>query len=953
MALPTPSPNGHIRIRGARTHNLANVNVDIPRNQLVVITGVSGSGKSSLAFDTLLAEGQRQYIDSLSTSARQFFDQMQRPDVDSIDGLQPAVAVDQRQGSNNARSTVGTITEVYDHLRVLYSRAGTLACPDCNTEIDQQSPAEVEAAIAAMPLETRVMILAPLIRGRKGKHSEVLESARKAGFARVRIDGVTYPIDEAPLLAARKTHDIAAVVDRVVIREGIDKRLAESVRLALKHGGGVVEIVYQLSTDRKVANRCDSPAKSDTWLEKVFSTQFACPRCGQSIAELEPRTFSFNSPYGACEVCSGLGSIEGFDPELVLPDWSRSLSAGAIAPWRNDSKSKATKHRKLLAGFDFNKPVEAWPNEQRQQLLTGNGGNYRGLLLELEIEWAGTKRDAQREYLGTFRGSVPCADCEGTRLGRAARTSRVGGKAIYESTALTIESARHFFASVAFDDDRQLIAAPLQREIDHRLAFLEQAGVGYLALDRRADTLSGGELQRVRLATAIGSGLVGVMYLLDEPSIGLHPRDNGRLIETLRDLQEQGNSVIVVEHEEAFMRAADHLIDCGPGAGPHGGQIVAQGSPTEVSQNGTSLTGKYLARTSGSLRSPEGIVPPPSGSLRPCRAPKKSKRLVLEGATLHNLQDVTFELPLGLFTCVTGVSGSGKSSLVIGTLAKQLSRQLHGAIAKAGPFRSLRGVSAIDRAVLVDQSPIGRTPRSSAATYSGIFDEVRKIFAGTKLARQRGYRVGRFSFNVKGGRCEECQGQGLKKIEMNFLPDLFVECPTCRGQRFDRETLKIRYREKSIADVLALPVGEAIAFFENFTNIERLLRALADVGLDYLPLGQPSTTLSGGEAQRIKLATELGRPAVGHTLYILDEPTTGLHPHNVEQLLAVLHQLVDAGHTVVVIEHQTAVMWSADWLIDLGPDGGADGGRVVATGTPEEVAQCDASHTGRWLRETH
>jgi excinuclease ABC subunit A len=929
MTTDAASLNGHIRIRGARTHNLANVDVDIPRNRLVVITGVSGSGKSSLAFDTLLAEGQRQYIDSLSVYTRQFFNQMERPDVDAIEGLQPAVAVDQSAGSHNARSTVGTVTEVYDHLRVLFSRAGSLACPECNTVIQQQSAEEIQQAIAAMPSESRVMIVAPLVRGRKGKHSDVLEAARKAGFARVRIDGATYPIDEIPELAARKTHDIAAVVDRIVIRDGIEKRLAESVRLALKHGDGVLEIVYQLRSNGE---------KSEGWRQRVFSTQFACPLCGASVAEVEPRTFSFNSPYGACPACGGLGVSEGFDPELVLPDLGRTLASGAIAPWRGESSSRAAKHRKLLAAFDWDNPLETWTEKRLQELLTGDGKRFRGLLLELEIEWAGAKRETLREHLGSFRGEVTCADCGGSRLARAARTSRVGGLAIDEVTSLTISACRQFFAQATFDDQQLPVATPLVREINHRLAFLEKAGVGYLALDRRADTLSGGELQRVRLATAIGSGLVGVMYLLDEPSIGLHPRDNGRLIETLRELQQQGNSVIVVEHEEAFMRAADFLIDCGPGAGRDGGRIVATGTPQQVAQHSDSLTGRYLSRvTHGDLRTP--------------RKPLKTKRLVLEGATLHNLKDATLELPLGLLTCVTGVSGSGKSSLVIETLARQLARQLHGAIAKPGPFRSLRGTAAIDRAVLVDQSPIGRTPRSNAATYTGIFDDIRKIFAGTKLARQRGWKIGRFSFNVKGGRCEQCQGQGVKKIEMNFLPDLFIECPTCRGKRFDRETLRVKYREKSIADVLDLSITEAIEFFENFASVKRLLRALHDVGLGYLPLGQPSTTLSGGEAQRIKLATELGRPAVGHTLYILDEPTTGLHPHNIEQLLSVLHQLVDAGNTVVVIEHQTAVMRSADWIIDLGPEGGAAGGEVVFAGPPAEIVDCAASHTGQWLKE--
>ncbi len=916
-----------IRIRGARTHNLANVDVDIPRNQLVVISGVSGSGKSSLAFDTLLAEGQRQYIDSLGVYTRQFFQQRERPEVDSIEGLQPAVAVDQSQGSHNARSTVATVTEIYDYLRVLYSRAGTLACPECQTEIVQQSPAEIEAAILALPPETRVMIVAPLVRGRKGKHSEVLDEARKAGFARVRVDGLTYPIDDVPEINPRKVHDIAAVVDRVVVREGIEARLTESVRLALKHGQGVLEIVYQLHEGKE----------KDEWLERVFSTQFACPQCGASVAEVEPRTFSFNSPYGACPACGGLGVSEGFDPELVLPDLSRSLAGGAIAPWRGDTPKQAAAHAELLSGFDRDLPLDQWTQGKAQQLLTGDGKEFRGLLLELEIAWASATRESVREGLGAFRGEVPCPDCRGTRLGRAARTSRVGGKAIYEATRLTVGEARQFFGGLRFGAEQAPIAAPLLEQISHRLQFLEEVGVDYLALDRRADSLSGGELQRVRLATAVGSGLVGVMYLLDEPSIGLHPRDNARLLGTLRRLQEQGNSVIVVEHEEAFLRGADHLIDCGPGAGREGGQIVAQGTPGEVAERAESLTARYLA----------GRAEPIS---QPRRAPLKTKRLVLEGTTLHNLRDVTLDLPLGLLVCVTGVSGSGKSSLLIQTLARQLARQLHGAAAKPGPFRSLRGAAALDRMVLVDQSPIGRTPRSNAATFTGLFDDIRRVFAGTKLARQKGYGTGRFSFNTKGGRCEECQGQGMKKLEMNFLPDLFIECPVCHGDRFDRETLRVRYKERSIAQVLAMSAGEAREFFDNIPSMVPMLQALADVGLGYLPLGQPSTTISGGEAQRIKLATELGRPASGHTLYILDEPTTGLHPHNVAQLLGVLHQLVDAGNSVVVIEHQTMVMESADWLIDLGPGGGDDGGEIVDVGTPEEVAARGVAPTGQWLR---
>jgi len=947
---PTTTPA--IRIRGAQVHNLQDVDVDIPRNQLVVITGVSGSGKSSLAFDTLLAEGQRQYVDSLSVYARQFFDQMQRPDVELIDGLQPAIAIDQSQGSHSPRSTVGTITEIYDHLRLLYARAGDIACAQCGAAISQQSPEEIEQAIHSLPADSRVMILAPLVRGRKGKHADVLEEARKAGFVRVRIDGVTYTIEDAPQPSARKTHDIEAVIDRVVLRDGIEARLAESVRLALKHGDGVVQVVYQTPDEKAKQNGNGKPDAgggasynaASGWTERLFNTRYACPDCKQSVAEVEPRTFSFNSPYGACPGCDGMGYNEGFDPELVLPDLSLALADGAIAPWRGATAAAKKKQRALLADYltrakvDYATPIAKWPSAAQQNFVTGDGQGFLGLLLTLEGEFATATRATAREKLEAFRGSVVCPDCHGGRLRPEARACRVGGLAIHELTALPVGEARRFFDAVEFAEDQQPIAQPVVREIRRRLEFLELAGADYLSLDRPADTLSGGELQRVRLATGIGSGLVGIMYLLDEPSIGLHPRDNDRLIASIRDLQQQGNTVIVVEHDEAFMRAADWVIDVGPGAGWQGGRIVAEGTVDQIQQQSESVTGRYLSGQSS--------VPVPGKRRRIAKA----RSIKLEGATLHNLRDVSVEFPLGALVCVTGVSGSGKSSLVAQTLAPAVARKLNGASAKPGPYRGLQGLSQLDRCVEVNQAPIGRSPRSNAATYTGLFDEIRKVFAKTKMARARGYKAGRFSFNVKGGRCEACQGQGLKKIEMNFLPDLFVTCDACAGARFNRQTLSVKFKEMSIAQVLAMPVDAARDLFSEHPAIARLLNALFDVGLGYLPIGQPSTTLSGGEAQRIKLAAELGAPKPGHTFYLLDEPTTGLHVDDVRRLLDVLHQLVDAGNTVLVIEHHLDVMKSADWLIDLGPDGGHAGGAVVATGTPEEVAQCEASHTGRWLR---
>ncbi|HEY3395334.1 MAG TPA: ABC-ATPase UvrA, partial [Lacipirellulaceae bacterium] len=864
-----------IQVRGARTHNLQNVDVDIPRNRFVVITGVSGSGKSSLAFDTLLAEGQRQYVQSLSLYSRQFFEQMERPDVDRIEGLQPTIAIDQRQAAPNPRSTVATITEIYDYLRLLVARVGQVQCPECGTPIAQQTLAEIEQTIRSLPAETRVMSLAPLVRGRRGAHRDVIESIQKAGFVRARIDGATFPLDDIPALAPQKMHDIEAVVDRVVIREGIDARLSESVRLAARHGNGVVVIVYQTPESKSQAagervarvERSESPATqrtgdspsarpqppNDAWQERLLNTRYACPKCGTSIGEIEPRTFSFNSPYGACPTCHGLGALSG-EPTRF---------AGAPAGSRESGSADPTK----LAAQD-------------SSLL------------------------------------APCPDCRGSRLRPEARSVRLGGLAVHEITALPIIKAIEFFRGLAFDADQQPVAEPIVAEILRRLAFLDRVGTDYLTLDRAADTLSGGERQRVRLATGIGSGLVGVLYLLDEPSVGLHPRDNERLIAALRDLQQQGNTVVVVEHDEALMRASDHLIDMGPGAGSRGGRVVSEGAPSRVATLESSLTGSYLS----GRRSIE--VPPRRRMLDARSSMRDKKRRTIEsssiehpassikilGARHNNLQDIDVDIPLHAFVCVTGVSGSGKSSLVVDTLSRALARKLHGAEARPVPHRGLRGVNHLDRLVEVDQSPIGRTPRSNPAMYTGVWNDIRRVFAATREARQRGYGVGRFSFNTKGGRCEECEGQGVRRIAMNFLPDLEVTCPVCRGARFNRQTLSVKFREGSIADVLAMSIEDAIRFFENQPSIHGLLTTLADVGLGYITLGQPSTTLSGGEAQRIKLATELGRPAPGHTLYILDEPTTGLHSDDIRRLLAVLNRLVDQGNSVLVIEHNLDVI---------------------------------------------
>ena len=987
-----------LRIRGARVHNLQNVDLDIPRDRLIVITGPSGSGKSSLAFDTIFAEGQRQYIESLSVYARQFIHQLERPDVDLIDGLQPTISIDQRAGSQNPRSTVATVTEIFDHLRLLMARLGTPHCFQCGSPIRQQSSDEILEEVLQLPAGTKAMVLAPMVRGRKGQHREVFAAIRKAGFIRARLDGEVVDVDNPGDLNPRKLHTIEAVVDRIVVREGINDRLAESIQLGVSHGEGALIVSY--------FQRERDEWPEGVWRDVLYSTRFACPNCKISFEEMEPRSFSFNSPHGACPTCEGLGSRIEFDPELVLPDLNLSLADKAIAPWKTDGDTAERAHRKELSeflaahGLRWNTPLAQWkpaalqeflrgkpysssprtgegrgegraigvangngapevnaaftlalsqrerepsnaqltPSEKQKSKVAKAGDDFPGLLILLEKEYVTATRPATRERLESFRGQVTCPDCGGTRLRPEARNVRFGGLAIHEITALSVDRAAEFFANVEIHPDDLPIYQPIASEIRNRLKFLSKVGLDYLTLDRPADTLSGGELQRVRLTTGIGSGLVGVCYVLDEPSIGLHPRDNQRLIEAIRELQALGNTVLVVEHDQTMMEQADRLIDIGPGAGMHGGRVVAEGTPAEVRANSASITGKYL---SGALR-----IPVPATRRRIA----KTRSIAIEGVTTNNLKSVDAMFPLGALVCVTGVSGSGKSSLLNETLARAIHRRLTGMGPKPGPHASLRGVNQIDKLVEIDQSPIGRTPRSNPATYTGLFDEIRRVFVETREARQRGYRSGRFSFNTKGGRCEECQGQGVQKLEMNFLPDLYVVCPVCEGKRFNQQTLEIRYRGRSIADVLAMRVEEALAFFENFPVAHRLLQSLAEVGLGYVTLGQPSTTLSGGEAQRIKLATELGRVDTGKTLYLLDEPTTGLHFDDIRQLLAVLGRLVDRGNTVIVIEHNLDVIKSADWIMDLGPEGGAAGGQIVATGTPEQIAELPENHTGRHLR---
>lgn len=934
-----------IVIKGARQHNLKNIDVKIPRDKLVVITGISGSGKSSLAFDTIYAEGQRRYVESLSAYARQFLGQMDKPDVDYIEGLSPAIAIDQKSGSKNPRSTVGTVTEIYDYLRLLFARIGKPHCPKCGLPITQQTVQQIVDQVMSLEKGTRVQVLAPVIRGKKGEHKKVLDDIRKEGFTRVRVNGEVFRVDEDIQLDRYKMHTVEIVVDRLAIRDGIEQRLADSIELAMRHSSGIV-----------VINVVD---KEDL----VFSERFACPECGISFEELTPRMFSFNSPYGACPECAGLGSKEEIDPELVL-DLDKSIMEGALIPWRRSfdgTRSDFFAKRVVKVcerfGIDINVPVRSLPPEHLDILLYGVGNErfkfgyhnfagdwvlreagYDGLIPYLERKYNEVRTQGVRDEIEDFITTRTCPSCKGARLRPESLAVTVGGKSIMEITALSCKDARDFFHNLQLTERERAIAAQILKEIRERLGFLVNVGLDYLTLDRSAGTLAGGEAQRIRLATQIGSSLVGVLYILDEPSIGLHQRDNNRLISTLKSLRDLGNTVIVVEHDEETIRSADHIIDVGPGAGAEGGYVVASGTVEEIMSCKDSVTGRYL---SGKEKIPVPVQ----------RRTGNGKSLLIRGAREHNLKGIDVEIPLGLFVCVTGVSGSGKSTLINEILYKRLAHELNRAGDKPGAHDGLVGIEHLDRVINVDQSPIGRTPRSNPATYTGTFDFIRQTFALTPEARARGYRPGRFSFNVKGGRCEACRGDGIIKIEMHFLPDVYVPCEVCRGKRYNRETLEVKYKGKTIADVLDMRVDEALEFFRNIPRIRRKLETLYDVGLGYIKLGQPATTLSGGEAQRVKLATELSRRSNGRTLYILDEPTTGLHFADIHKLLDVLGRLVDDGDTVLVIEHNLDVIKTADYIIDLGPEGGERGGRIVACGTPEEVAQVDASYTGQFLRK--
>ena len=933
--------SGSIRVRGARVHNLRDVDVDIPRDRLVVLTGVSGSGKSSLAFDTIYAEGQRRYIEGLSSYARQFLDQLEPPDVDLIEGLPPTVAIDQRAGSASPRSTVATVTEVHDYLRLLYARAGVPHCPNCGAPIRRQSADQMIASVLGMQEGRKVIILSPIVRGRKGQHLDAFRAIGRAGLLRARVDGETIEVgDTPPKLSKTKVHDIEAVVDRLVVREGIRARLADSVDLALKLGEGSLVLSVQ--------------GDDGSWTDRPLSTALSCPECGIGISEIMPRTFSFNSPYGACPTCEGLGVVAEFDPELVVPDPSRSIRSGVVAAWGAlppKLRSEAEADPELAAMFDrhgvgADTPLTDWPAKGRRELLGGAAGKgkagYLGVLAGLRNAFEGLP-ERGRAAIGVFRSEVTCPSCLGARLRPEARAVTLDGTTIHDLTALTAGRIRERLGSIRFEAPLDRVGPPLVAEIGGRLAYLERVGLGYLTLDRPAETLSGGELQRVRLATQIGSGLVGVCYVLDEPTAGLHPRDTEQLLASLTDLRDRGNSVLVVEHDESTIRNADWLVDLGPGAGPEGGHVVAEGPPDAVVElsPGTSATLRYLRR-----EHKESIA---NANVDASRLGRSPGRIVVTGASEHNLKAIDAEFPIGTLTAVSGVSGSGKSTLVLDILARAARRALEGLGPRPGAHRSIAGLELIDKQIVIDQSPIGRTPRSTPSTYTGIFDEIRRVYAKTREARVRGYGPGRFSFNVKGGRCETCEGQGVRKVEMTFLPDLFVTCESCRGLRFNRATLEARFKGHSIGEVLLLRVDEARDLFETIPKVARGLGALHEAGLGYVTLGQSSTTLSGGEAQRVKLAAELGRVSTGRTLYILDEPTTGLHFDDVANLLRILQRLADLGNTLVVIEHNPEVLRLADWLIDLGPEAGLGGGTVVAAGPPSAVSAMGLGHTWRYL----
>ncbi|MEJ2514193.1 MAG: excinuclease ABC subunit UvrA [Gammaproteobacteria bacterium] len=933
-----------IRIRGARTHNLQDLDLDLPRDQLIVVTGLSGSGKSSLAFDTIYAEGQRRYVESLSAYARQFLSMMEKPDVESIEGLSPAISIEQKSTSHNPRSTVGTVTEIYDYLRLLFARAGTPRCPRHGEQLEAQTVSQMVDQVLGMAEGTRLMLLAPVVRDRKGEHANLMAELRSQGFIRARVDGEVCELDQPPALDLHRKHTIEAVVDRFRVRPDLGLRLAESFETALKLADGVAMVAFM--DDDKAA-------------PLLFSDRFACPECGYSIPELEPRLFSFNNPAGACAACDGLGVQQFFDPERVAAHPHLSLAGGAIRGWdrRNAYYFQLVQSLASHYGFEVETAFGELPEEIRRTILFGSGDEaidfryfdgrggsvkrrhrFEGIIPNMERRYRETESPTVREELSKYLSTRPCPACHGSRLNEASRNVFIADRSVPDITAMSVGDALAFFGGLKLPGWRGEIARKIVKEIGDRLKFLVDVGLDYLTLDRSAETLSGGEAQRIRLASQIGSGLVGVMYILDEPSIGLHQRDNRRLLDTLLHLRDLGNTVIVVEHDQEAIESADHVVDIGPGAGVHGGRVVAQGKPDDIKNEAASLTGQYLSGRR-SIPVPESRTPPD---------PDRQIRVL--GATGNNLASADVDIPVGLMTCVTGVSGSGKSTLINDTLYRATAHRLHGAAVTPAPHASIEGLEQLDKVIDIDQSPIGRTPRSNPATYTGLFTPIRELFAGTAEARSRGYKPGRFSFNVKGGRCEACQGDGVIKVDMHFLPDVYVACDVCKGKRYNRETLEIRYKGRNIHEVLEMTVEDALAFFANVPVIKRKLQTLMDVGLSYVRLGQNATTLSGGEAQRVKLAKELSKRDTGKTLYILDEPTTGLHFHDIAQLLGVLHRLRDHGNTIVVIEHNLDVIKTADWIVDLGPEGGQGGGRVVGAGTPEDIAANDESHTGAYLK---